>query len=66
MSGAHDVEIYQVMWRSYWLEFFESTSLADSIRVEQLLVEAKELRSIFAASSRTATRNHRGKGTQRS
>jgi len=47
----------------YWLEFFRSTNLADASLVEPLLVEAKELRSIFAASWRTAKHNYRGKRT---
>ena len=43
----------------YWLQFFQSTRLVDEARVAELLAEAKELRSIFAASWRTAKRNHR-------
>jgi four helix bundle protein len=43
----------------YWLEFFRRTDLADGAKVEELLAEAKELRAIFAASCRTAKRNHR-------
>jgi four helix bundle protein len=44
----------------YWLQFFQSTKLADEAKVSSLLAESKELRSIFAASCRTAKRNHRG------
>ena len=50
----------------YWLQLFQSTKLADDAKVAELLAEAKELRSIFAASCRTAKRNHRGKGRGRS
>ena len=50
----------------YWLQFFKSTNLADDAKVAELLAEAKELRSIFAASCRTAKRNHRGKSRGKS
>jgi four helix bundle protein len=47
----------------YWLEFFRSTTLGDSTLVEELLVEARELRAIFAASCGTAKRNRRRRNT---
>jgi four helix bundle protein len=50
----------------YWLEFFRSTRLADASKVEDLLLEAKQLRAIFAASCRTAKRNHRRRTDGRS
>ena len=50
----------------YWLQFLRSTKLVDEARVAELLDEAKQLRSIFAASCRTVKRNHRGKGRGRS
>ena len=50
----------------YWLEFMKGASLADAARVDELLTEARELRAIFAASCRTARRNHRGRKTNRS
>ena len=49
----------------YWLQFFRSTNLADDATVEALLAEAMELRSIFAASCRTAKLNHRGSQADR-
>jgi four helix bundle protein len=45
----------------YWLEFLWRVGLGDPKTVERLLGEARELRAIFAASCRTARRNHRGR-----
>lgn len=45
----------------YWLEFLWRVGLGNPDRVERLLGEARELRAIFAASCRTARRNHRGR-----
>jgi four helix bundle protein len=50
----------------YWLEFFRSARLAEAPHLEDLLREAKELRAIFAASCRTAKRNHRRRSEGRS
>lgn len=49
----------------YWLEFLWRTNLADPLRVDRLLAEAKELRAIFAASCGTAERNHRSRRRRR-
>jgi hypothetical protein len=44
----------------YWLEFMSKAGLAQPGMLEPLLSESRELRSIFAASYRTARRNRRG------
>lgn len=44
----------------YWIELMQQGHAADSAMLSPLLVEAKELRAVFAASYRTA-RRRRGK-----
>lgn len=41
----------------YWLELITTTGLCDVPKGKLLLMEAKELRNIFAASYKTARRN---------
>lgn len=43
----------------HWLEFILASDLAKLQRVGPLLIEAKELRAIFAASAATSRRNRR-------
>ena len=43
----------------YWLEILVNTKRGDAVTVDRLLREARELRSIFAASYRTARRGRR-------
>jgi four helix bundle protein len=43
----------------YWLEILAKTNRGDAATVNRLLQEARELRSIFAASYRTARRGRR-------
>jgi four helix bundle protein len=48
----------------HWLEFVLASKLATLQRVEPLLMEAEELRTIFAASYATSRRNRRGRKDQ--
>ncbi|MGE0361023.1 MAG: four helix bundle protein [Vicinamibacterales bacterium] len=41
----------------FWLEFFHRVGVPDSVSIERLLGEARELRAIFAAGWRTARRS---------
>lgn len=41
----------------YWLELITATGFCDDTAAKPLLIEARELRNIFAASYRTARRN---------
>ena len=48
----------------HWLEFVLASKLATLQRVEPLLLEAKALRAIFAASYATSRRNRGGRKDQ--
>jgi four helix bundle protein len=43
----------------HWLEFIVASKMAQPQRIETLLMEAKELRAIFAAAAATSRRNAR-------
>jgi four helix bundle protein len=43
----------------YWLEFIRNVQLAEPVKVDDLLCEARQLRAIFATSCDTARRNRK-------